>query len=563
MRTITNFPRTLTLKSKQFRFLLPLKIFEVFIQTVLSKVSVHYKFYEIINKYMYVRYPLIEDEIYDLSVPLIDDSSYPIFGKYVNILDDDDNIIWNRDFFFGHDYYDKKINLGISDIKIPWEIGRFSYFAKLSSTNNIDIEQQKLLFEKYIYSFINQNSDTSRSVQWCNAMEAGIRITNILITYSNYKSRGCSFTENFEQTIYSLTLMHRKYILLNLEYSVFQTSNHLIANIMGLIAIYSHYDFKMRRLILKALQVFLLSELNRNLRDGFWGEGSSAYHRFTSEMVAFMYFQLNIFFKSDSKLEKIKDLVYKMYVVSMELENPLGCHSLVGDSDGGSFNFLCLFEYMIGDCSSKSPYNLKYYTDYMSRILGVDKIPLYYPIQKRPQNKSYQKHFQILNFQGEFAPFEVLENPNYVVLRSANFYICLSRMQSDNLYNLTHFHDDAGLVELFVNNEVVLIDSGTYSYTGTPQRKLEETSRESHIHKHGFVAAKKGDIFTLQERHNSFITILKLSENEIQVTVNTEQHDLKITARSNLLTIAFTQRVSIPKKMVWNYQYLSECSFGH
>ena len=363
----------------------------------------------------------------------------------------------------------KKINLGNSDIKIPWELGRFSYFAKLSSINNIDIEQQKLLFEQYIYSFINKNSYTSRSVQWCNAMEAGIRITNILIAYSNYKSRGCNFTENFEQTIYSLTLMHRKYILLNLEYSVFQTSNHLIANIMGLIAIYTHYDLKMRRPVLKVLQVFLLSELNRNLRDGFWGEGSSAYHRFTSEMVAFMYFLLNISLKSNRKQEKIKDLIYRMYVVSMELENPLNCHSLVGDSDGGSFNFLCLFEFSNSHYSNKSPYNLRYYTDYMSRILGVNQLPLYYPTQAMLKNKSIQKHFQILNFPGEFSSFEVLENSNYVVLRSPNFYMCLSRMQSDNIYNLTHFHDDSGLVELFVNNEVVLIDSGTYSYTGTPK----------------------------------------------------------------------------------------------
>ena len=59
------------------------------------------------------------------------------------------------------------------------------------------------------------------------------------------------------------------------------------------------------------------------------------------------------------------------------------------------------------------------------------------------------------------------------------------------------------------------------------------------------------DIFTLQKRDDAKIAILESSDNEIQVTVNTEQHDLKIRARSDLLTLAFTQRVSIPKKVVW------------
>ena len=44
MRTINNFWRTLFIKTRQFRFLLPLKIVEVFIQTALSKIPFQYKY---------------------------------------------------------------------------------------------------------------------------------------------------------------------------------------------------------------------------------------------------------------------------------------------------------------------------------------------------------------------------------------------------------------------------------------------------------------------------------------------------------------------------------------
>ena len=71
-----------------------------------------------------------------------------------------------------------------------------------------------------------------------------------------------------------------------------------------------------------------------------------------------------------------------MYVVSMELENPLNCHSLVGGQRWRDhLIFYVYLNFRTAIIPTKVPYNLRYYTDYMSRILGVNQLPLYYPTQ--------------------------------------------------------------------------------------------------------------------------------------------------------------------------------------
>ena len=120
----------------------------------------------------------------------------------------------------------------------------------------------------------------------------------------------------------------------------------------------THYNLKFRSNIKFFTSVFVI-RIEQKFTGWFWSEGSSAYHRFTSGNDCLMYYQLNSSLKSDKGQEKLNSLLCKMYAVSMEFENPLSCHSLVGDSDGGSFNFLSLFDLENNCCFEKSPYNLK------------------------------------------------------------------------------------------------------------------------------------------------------------------------------------------------------------
>ncbi|NVK30081.1 MAG: hypothetical protein HWE20_03695 [Gammaproteobacteria bacterium] len=357
------------------------------------------------------------------------DELLSVFGKHHNTR-------WDYDPIHEYIFDDLKIPYGVAEIKVPWEVGRFNLYPQLA-IHTEEIDRLSFIFSRDVISFMSSNASTSNSVQWANAMEAGIRIFNVISTYSILKGRKARFCCGFDKLIGSLIDMHFKYILFNNEYSFFQTSNHFAANLLGLASINLHFNSQTYTNFLISL---LRKEVFRNTDDGLLNEGSISYHRFTSEMYFTTYLLLSE--KAGVRCLDLEDTFSAMAKVPIALENPLGLHTQFGDSDGGFLNWL-VFPYSVV-LNTYTPYvviNYSLFVDWFFKRLGL--------VSPR--------------ISGSYNTFG---GNQLAVFRSENLYVAINNIkQSQNIYNKTHFHDDHGYPEIFYKGRAILVDAGTYCYT--------------------------------------------------------------------------------------------------
>ena len=561
MRQIDRKYLTIFLKLKQFKFLFPFKLLEVFIQLIAANVTLKYKkISELGAQLNSIAYP-VSDRQPTNPIKTYDPDIYPIFDRWVKVKSQKNDVRWNYDFFYNHEYTRKEIIPGATDIKVPWELGRFSYFAKLSAIKGRDYYLTAQTFEHFVQSFIENNGTTKDSVQWCNAMEAGIRISNILIAFSNYVNNGVEFTENFNDDVASLALMHRNYILFNLEYSIFQTSNHFMANILGLVSIYTHVKLPFKKFLLQMLLKICCREIERNCVDNFWFEGSTAYHRFTSEMIAHIYFCLRHELDDNNKLDLLLSSIERQFKITLSLENPLGLHTLIGDSDGGEFNYLNNSLIISRDPIEVSPYNIDRHYVFM-QSMGLtnihEKRVARYLSSTEPvvihDTKSVSLKFN------EEDTLDIYTNDNMTIVSNKYLYLVINTMKNHK-YNLTHFHDDYGIVELFANNRPVLVDTGTFSYTSEPKRKLRETQRCSHLDFKVNRAILQNSIFALENRYVGNFNVLEKNNNKFIADIEIEEYKYRIVVTKSDIKIISNENFLYNRPLYLCTNYLNEYDF--
>lgn len=561
MRQIDKRYRTIYLKLKQFKWLFPLKVLEVSIQLIMSKIPLKYKkFSQLGTRLRRIKYPILCEQPTD-PIKKYEPNMYPIFNRWVNVKSKNNEIMWNYDFIYDHVYARKEIKNGVTDIKVPWELGRFSYFAKLSAIKSKDYYITARTFEHFVKSFIENNGNTKECVQWANAMEAGIRISNILIAYSNYINNGIDFNQEFEDEVASLALMHRNYILFNLEYSIFQTSNHFIANILGLTSIYVHVKLPFKKSILRILLKVCLHEIRRNCVDDFWFEGSTAYHRFTSEMIAHIYFCLNYELENSKNLDFLLSCIDRQFKITLKLKNPLGLHTLIGDADGGDFNYLNNSLIMSNDPIEVSPYNIYYHYVLMKNVALTNHHEKF-----RARKLSFKEHLAIpqakavsFKFNAEDS-LEIHTNENMTIVSNKYVFLVINTMKNHK-YNLTHFHDDYGLVELFVNDKPVLVDTGTFSYTAETERKLRETQRYSHLDFKRNRTILENSVFALEKRYLGQMNVLDSSNVRFAVDIRIEEFQYHIVITTTDINITSNEDFLTNRQPYLCTNYLNEYKF--
>ncbi len=151
-------------------------------------------------------------------------------------------IDWQRDFRSGYRWSElepsKLIrygNLKGVDIKNPWEIGRmqhlilFFYSWKMSN-NNLYADE----FQNQILDFIASNPPYM-GVQWQNAMEPSIRVSNWILVFCLFYANGYQFDDKFIKILIISINDHISFIENNLEWSGGLRGNHYFSNLSGLI----------------------------------------------------------------------------------------------------------------------------------------------------------------------------------------------------------------------------------------------------------------------------------------------------------------------------------------
>ncbi len=158
-------------------------------------------------------------------------------------------IDWHSDFKNGYRWNPKIFYRDISfdciegiDIKVPWELSRFQHLNILGQAYLLTRNK------KYSEEFSNQISDwiannpVAFGVNWKCAMDVAIRAANWLIGMEYFSGKD-TFSEDFLEKFYASIYEHGRFIYSHLEYSPSVTTNHYLADIVGLFFISAYCPF--------------------------------------------------------------------------------------------------------------------------------------------------------------------------------------------------------------------------------------------------------------------------------------------------------------------------------
>lgn len=249
-------------------------------------------------------------------------------------------IQWNRDplsgFMWPLDYH-AGINLirnDGSDARVVWELNRCAHFITLGRayaiTNDDRIGEA---FFRQLESWRVQNP-VARGVNWNCAMEVALRAINLLGAFALFL-RAPQMDEIALKEFLKTLDQHGAHIQRNLEFSHIATSNHYLADVVGLLwiglmlpeleAAREWREFGLRE---------MLNEMDKQvLPDGADYEASTGYHRLKTEL--FLYSFVLCHLNGVDIDEKYWGRVRAMIEYLRAYLRPDGRAPLIGDSDSG------------------------------------------------------------------------------------------------------------------------------------------------------------------------------------------------------------------------------------
>ena len=357
-------------------------------------------------------------------------------------------IDWHCDFKSGY-RWDKKIpynktrrksdGLKGVDIKFPWELSRFQHLSVLVKA--FQLTKNKQYLEEVILQITDWilNNKSFKGVNWGCTMDVSIRLANWSIALDYIESQ-YDISKNIKLLFSKSIQKHIKYIMFNLEWTHRLTSNHYLSNISGLYISLLYYDNY------KFLKKWSKNQLEKEIikqtySDGMNSESSTSYHRLVLELFAFpMLFSKNNFSNSyKNRLEKMFDFIFW-------IKKNNGSIPMFGDNDSGLF-----FYYSIGQ-----KHNLNYFDNFYTKLFKKNICP-----------KKYQG-------------IKLFENSGICIYKNKNIHLGITNMPNGQNGNGGHCHNDKLSFELTIDDNLILVDPGTFVYTSFPLYRNQYRSTLSH-----------------------------------------------------------------------------------
>ncbi len=213
-------------------------------------------------------------------------------------------IDWQLDFKSGYRWSEKTWYKDIVygdtprvDVKVPWELARMQHLTHLAWSYALANEKQSFFKqpETYVREFRNQVLDFISTnpprfgINWTCTMDVGIRVANWLTAYDLLRAFGAEFDLEFEEILIQSVYEHGLHIINNLEWNEELTSNHYLANIVGLLfsAAFLASTPEINGWLLFAIKELFTEVKKQFYKDGANFEASTSYHRLSSEMVLY------------------------------------------------------------------------------------------------------------------------------------------------------------------------------------------------------------------------------------------------------------------------------------
>ncbi|HZI87549.1 MAG TPA: alginate lyase family protein, partial [Pyrinomonadaceae bacterium] len=361
------------------------------------------------------------------------------------------------------------------DKKIVWELNRHQYFASLGQAYWLTgDEKYAQTFVTHLDSWMNQNPP-KLGINWASSLEVAFRSISWIWALYFFKESPALNTQTFLRAL--------KFLYLNARHletylsTYFSPNTHLTGEALGLFYLGTMLpDFKEADRWRRTGLRILIEQLPLHVKpDGVYFEQSSYYHRYTTDFYTHLFILLrangqDVPVELETKLRALLD--HLMYIT-----RPDGTTPLFGDDDGGKLVMLdrrALNDFR-GALSTgaalfgRSDY--KYVADGAAEetlwLLGPDglrELDLIEPGEPARQSVAF-------------------EDGGYYVMRDG-WTATANYLRFDfgphGTLNCGHAHADALSFDLAARGRTMLVDPGTYTYTGS--KEMRDWFRSSAAH---------------------------------------------------------------------------------
>ena len=387
------------------------------------------------------------------------------------------------------------------DIKVPWELARFAHAPLLAHAyrHTGDTAYLDTLID-HINAWIDA-APYAQGIHWSNPMEVAIRATNWIVAYQIVRDelqKDARFHERFLKSLW----LHMQYIENNWELYDGRTNNHYLSNLVGYAYLCWVFDDRVR-------WQHCWQELQREFAwqiqaDGSSYEGSTAYHGLVTELF------LHGFLVAQQMAEKIPK-EYQMQLQRMMQFAHDTRDIRIGDDDSGSlmhaglydreilWNYLNFFDFChvenYASCNNTNLYKpfvlRKSVITPGCRSLGVDCLATTGSLLKDTNDQTvfrsngskgsprtvlnYCIFSQLKSHCGLGVQLNIFNSishyPNFglSLMRQDPWNISLRHHSYQGRQPSAHFHEDVASITLAYSGIPILVDPGTYLYTGSKE----------------------------------------------------------------------------------------------
>ena len=370
------------------------------------------------------------------------------------------------------DYLDAEI---AGDKKIIWELNRHQYFAILGQAYLLTgDERYAQTFVNHLESWMDANPP-KLGINWASSLEVAFRSMSWVWAFYFFKSSPSLTHAAFKDACKFLYLSARH--LESYLSTYFSPNTHLTGEALGLFFLGTLLpEFKEAKRWRELGSRILIEQLGTHVKnDGVYFEHSSYYHRYTTDF----YLQFVLLARKDSFAlpTEVDESLVKLLDHLMYITRPNGSTPLFGDDDGGRLTMLddrAADDFRGTLAVGAVLFNrgdYKFVADGAGETLlwltGVDGLSHFDSLPAEPPAEKSKPFF----------------DGGYFVMRdgwSRDANYLLFDCGPHGSLNCGHAHADALSFDLAANGQSVLVDAGTYTYTGS--KELRNWFRSSHAH---------------------------------------------------------------------------------